>query len=230
MPSGHSVLALPCNLRVTDLIFTFLDMFSCSLPLSNAVELAASFRGWPSCSNPVRKILGSAKMIEHETPLPLATGLGTSVTELITLLAERTEMILFLWDRCEGGTSIDNRPESGIAEVLNIEDAPVAGSTIIEWGRVRKTPSVLGVVPGLFKTLGGLRGASGLGLSAVTYCEKWSFKGPRTLSITRRGELILLDRPSFLASARLFFSFFGLDGLDLKKGGGLRSGGVYPGG
>src|SRR5687767_406187 len=80
IPSGHSVRARPTSFNWTALILTFLVTLRRSLPLSRAVPAWSCRRERLSWSKPERKTVGSASRMEQETPLPDATGLGTSET------------------------------------------------------------------------------------------------------------------------------------------------------
>lgn len=77
-------------------ILTFFVTLTWSLPRSNAVPGGCEFSlTWLSGSKPYKNTLGSATNIEQETPLPEATGLGTSDTMDVTAdFAERTDIRL----------------------------------------------------------------------------------------------------------------------------------------
>lgn len=83
------------------------------------------------------------------------------------LLAERTDMILFLCDPCEAGASIGDCTDPVIIAVPNIVDVP-EGGWAIECGRTRAVPVVLG--PGVGNEL--LEVLGGEGISVATYWEK----------------------------------------------------------
>jgi hypothetical protein len=65
VPSGHSVLAFPWNLRLTDLILALFVTFKINFPLSRALEFEpeGESRVVPSWSSPFKYMTGSAKLI-----------------------------------------------------------------------------------------------------------------------------------------------------------------------
>lgn len=73
-PSGHSVLAVPRNRRYIVFIFVLFVTLSSRFPLSIVV-----FRWLTSWwSNPCRNSIGSASLIDTDTPFPDATGFSFS--------------------------------------------------------------------------------------------------------------------------------------------------------
>lgn len=141
------------------------------------------------------------------------------------LLAERTDIILFLCELREVAASTGDCVEPVMVAVPSTEDAPEGGIASMECGRGRKTPVVFALGLGI----GSLGAVGSVELSTATYCEKCNFSGPNTLSITLRGELLCIALSSFPASGwllLLLLSFLNLGDLDLAKVGGLKSGGV----
>jgi len=65
VPSGHSVLPLPWNLRLTDLILALFVTRKINFPLRRALEFApeGELLVVPSWSSPFKYMTGSAKLI-----------------------------------------------------------------------------------------------------------------------------------------------------------------------
>lgn len=80
-PSGHFVVALPLNFRVTAFIFALLETRRSKLPRSIAVlPVETSF-----CSNPCRNNTGSANETDAVIPLPEAIGFSSGIAVLLSV-------------------------------------------------------------------------------------------------------------------------------------------------